>query len=127
MEEDNEDDDDGGFYYCLGNGHNNDDDGDDGNDGNNGNDGNDGGILKGGYMGYALGEVGKGRAIVVGHREDAGTNDGKGTGGGWLVVLLLNIAMPLATVGAVGITITAVLHDAAAHVTIFVLSNLPYS
>jgi hypothetical protein len=45
-------------------------------------------------MGYALGEVGKGRTVVVGHREDAGTDDGKGDGGGGLVVPLLNIAMP---------------------------------
>ncbi len=69
----------------------------------------------------------KGRTVIVGHREDTGTNDGKGDGGGGLVVPLLNIAMPLATVGAVGIAITAVLRDAASHVTVFVLSNLPYS
>ncbi len=78
-------------------------------------------------MGYALGEVDKGRTVVVGHQEDSGTNDGKGNGGGGLVVPLLNIAMPLATVGEVGIAIATVLRDAAAHVTVFVLSNLPYS
>ncbi len=55
-----------------------------------------------------------------------GTNNGKGNGGG-LVVPLLNIAMPLATVGAVGIAIAAVLRDATVHVTVFVLSNLLYS
>ncbi len=43
-----------------------------------------------------------------------------------MVAPLLNIAMPLATVGAVGIAIATVLRDAAAHVTVFVLSNLPY-
>jgi hypothetical protein len=40
---------------------------------------------------------------------------------------LLNIAMPWATAGAVGIAIFSVLRVAAVHVTIFVLSNLPYS
>ncbi len=123
-EEGDEDNDDGGFYHCVGDGH---DDGNDGADGNNGDDGDDGGILKGGYMGYALGKVGNDRTVVVGHREDAGTKDGKGDRGGGLVVPLLNIAMPLATVEAVGIAIAAVLRDAAEHVTVFVLSNLPYS
>jgi hypothetical protein len=42
-------------------------------------------------------------------------------------VPLLNIIMPLATVGAAGIAIAAMLHVATAHVTVFVLSNLPYS
>jgi hypothetical protein len=76
-------------------------------------------------MGYALGEVGKGRTVILGRQEDAGTDDGKGAGGG--VVPLLNIAMPLATVGAAGIAIAAVLRVAAAHGTVFVLSNLLYS
>jgi hypothetical protein len=78
-------------------------------------------------MGYALGEVGKeGRTIVVGCREDAGTDDGKGNRGG-LSVPLLNIAMPWAAVGTAGIAITAVLRVAAVNVTVFILSNLPYS
>jgi hypothetical protein len=78
-------------------------------------------------MGYALGEVGKeGRTIIVGRREDAGTNDSKGDRGG-LSVPLLNIAMPLAAAGTAGIAIAAVLRVAAAHVTVFILSNLPYS
>jgi hypothetical protein len=121
--EDKEGDNDGGFYYCVSNGHDN---GNDGNNGNNGNDGNDGGILKGGYMGYALREVGKGRTVIGGCREDAGTDDGKSDRGGG-VVSLLNIAMPLATLGAVGIAIAAMLRVAAAHVTVFVLINLLYS
>jgi hypothetical protein len=80
-EEDDEDDDNRGFYYCVGDGHNDDNDGD---DSDNGNDGNNGGILKGGYMGYALGEVSKCRTVVVGRQEDAGTDDGKGDRGeGW--------------------------------------------
>ncbi len=78
-------------------------------------------------MGYALGEVGKeGRTVVVGRREDAGTNDGKGDRGG-LSVPLLNIAMPWAAAGTGGIAIAAVLCVATAHVTVFILSNLPYS
>ncbi len=78
-------------------------------------------------MGYALGETGKGRTVVIGYREDVGTDDGKGDEGGGGGVPLLIIAMPLATVGAVGIAIAAVLRVAPAHVTVFVLSNLPYS
>ncbi len=78
-------------------------------------------------MGYAIGEVGKeGRTVVVGRREDAGTDNGKGDWGG-LSVPLLNIAMPWAAAGTAGIAIAAVLRIAAAHVTVFILSNLPYS
>jgi hypothetical protein len=123
--EDVEDDNDRGFYYCIGDGDGHDDE-DDGNDGNNGNNGNNGGILKGGYMGYALGEVGKGRTVVISHREDAVTDDSKGNGGEG-VAPLLNIPLPLATVGAVGIAIAALLRVAPAHLTVCVLSNLPYS
>ncbi len=93
MEEDNNND--GGFYYCVGDGHDDDDD-----------DGNDGGILRGSYMGYTLGKVGKGRTIAVGRQEDAGTDEGKGCRGG-LAGPLLNFTMPWATAGAVGITIIA--------------------
>ncbi len=78
-------------------------------------------------MRYALREVGKGRTIVVGCREDMETDHGQGNGVGVGVVPLLNMAMPLATVGTAGIAIAAVLCVAAAHVTVFVLSNLPYS
>jgi hypothetical protein len=67
-----------------------------------------GGIVRGSYMGYALGKVGKGRTIAVGCQEDAGTNEGKGNEGG-LAGPLLNIPMPWATAGAVGIAIIAVL------------------
>jgi hypothetical protein len=77
-------------------------------------------------MGYALGKVGKGRTVAVGRREDAGTDEGKGDGGE-LAGPLLNIAMPWATAGAAGIAIIAMLRVAAVHVTVFVLSNLPYS
>jgi hypothetical protein len=78
-------------------------------------------------MGYALGKVGKeGRTFVVSRREDAGTDDGKGDRGG-LSVPLLNITMPWAAAGTAGIAIAAVLRVAAAHVTIFILSNLPYT
>ncbi len=78
-------------------------------------------------MGYALGKVGKeGRTIVVGQQEDAGTNDGKGNRGG-LSVPLLKIAMPWATAGTAGIAIAAALRVAAAHITVFILSILPYS
>ncbi len=65
-----EDDNDGGFYYCVSNGHEDDDNG------------NDGGILRGSYMGYALGKEGKGRTVTVGRQKDAETNEGKGDGGG---------------------------------------------
>ncbi len=78
-------------------------------------------------MGYALGKVGKeGRTIVVGCQEDVGTNDGKGNRGR-LLVPLLNIAMPWAAESTAGIAIAATLHVAAAHVAVFILSNLPYS
>jgi hypothetical protein len=77
-------------------------------------------------MGYAHGKVGKGRTVAVGCQEDAGTNEGKGDRGG-LAGPLLNIAMPWATAGAAGIAIISVLRFAAVHVTVFVLSNLPYS
>ncbi len=68
----------------------------------------------------------KGRTIAVGNQEDAGINEGKGNREG-LAGPLLNIAMPWATAGAAGITIIAVLRVASVHVTVFVLSNLPYS
>jgi hypothetical protein len=113
----------GGFYYYISDGHDNDNHND---DGNNGNDGNIGSILKGGYMGYTLREVGKCRTVVVGCREDTATDDGKGDGGGG-VVPLINIAMRLATMGAVGITIAAMVCVAAAHVTVFIPSNLLYN
>jgi hypothetical protein len=77
-------------------------------------------------MGYALGKVGKGRTITVGRCEDAGTDEGKGDGGE-LAGPLLNIAMPWAMAGAAGIAIIAVMCVAAVHVTIIMLSNLPYS
>jgi hypothetical protein len=74
-------------------------------------------------MGCAVREVGKGRTVVVGCQEDAETDDGKGDGGGGVPLLI--IAMPLAMVGVVGIAIAAVLRVAAAHITVFILSNLP--
>ncbi len=78
-------------------------------------------------MGYALGKVGKvGRTVVVGHQEDGGTDDGKGDRGG-LSVPLLNIAMPWAAASTAGIAIPAVLRVAGAHLTVFILSHLPYS
>ncbi len=78
-------------------------------------------------MGYALGKVGKeGRTVVVSRQEDAGPDDGKGDRGG-LSVPLLNIAMPWAAAGTAGIAIAAVLRVATAHVTVFILSNLPCS
>ncbi len=93
VEEDNNN---GGFYYCVIDGHDED------------HNGNSGGIVRGSYMGYALGKVGKGRTIPIGCREDARTDEGKGNRGE-LAGPLLNIATPWAMVGAAGIAIIAVL------------------